>query len=224
MKWRLVQFSEVVVGDAHNPTILNPDFLASQRIVPKSWGWEVAETLTTPPLAIVCYTNGVNITVEQNKIQITDPNVEDGPDKSKISDIAAAYIEILPHVRYTAVGNNFKCLIPQANPGEFLKSRFLKTGAWSDAPSQLGAIGLKLSYPLVPAGQLVLTVDAAEAKLPDKADHQEVIVCNANFSRECGEHPASEIAVDHLRKSVDDWTSYRKAIETLFALEAGANT
>ncbi|MHB8970926.1 MAG: hypothetical protein ACYC3X_01155 [Pirellulaceae bacterium] len=222
MKWRLVQFSEVVVGHAHNPTILNPDFLASQRIVPKSWGWEVAETITTPPLAIVRYANGVNITVEQNKIQITDPNVEDGPGKSKISDIAAAYIEILPHVRYTAVGNNFQCLIPQNSPGEYLKSRFLKEGAWSNAPSQLDAIGLRLSYPLVPSGQLILTVDAAEAKLPDNADHQEVILCNANFSRECGEHPASEVAVDHLRKSMEDWNSYKQALATLFNLEAGS--
>ena len=220
MKWRLVQFSEVVVGDAHNPTILNPDFLANQRIVPKSWGWEVAETITTPPLAVVRYANGVNITVEQNKIQITDPNVEDGPENSKITDIAAAYVEILPHVRYTAVGNNFKCLIPQSSPGDFLKERFLQQGPWLDTPSQLGAIGLKLSYPLVPLGQLILTVDAAEAKLPDSADHQEVIVCNANFSRECGEHPAAVSTVDHLGKAMDDWSMYKQAITTLFDLEA----
>ena len=55
---RLFQFSGVVVGQAHNPTILNPDFLAAEGIVPKSWNWSVSETITTPPLAMVRYSNG----------------------------------------------------------------------------------------------------------------------------------------------------------------------
>ncbi len=222
MKWRLVQFSGVVVGNVHNPTILNPDFLASQRIVPKSWGWEVAETITTPPLAMVRYENGVNVTVEQNKIQITDPNVEDGPERSKITEIAAAYIEILPHVRYTAVGNNFQSLIPRTNPGDYLKERFLKEGEWTKSPSDLDAVGVKLSYPLVPVGQLVLSIDAAEAKLPDSADHQEVVVCNANFSRECGKHPASDKAVEHLKLAMGDWGTYKQALNSLFELDIEA--
>lgn len=221
MSWKLIQFSEVVVGDAHNPTILNPDFLAAQRIVPKSWGWEVAETITTPPLSIVRYTCGVTITVEQNKIQITDLNVENGPEKSKITEIATAYIEILPHVRYTAVGNNFKCVIPKSKAGDYLKSRFLKEGAWFEAPGKLNAFGLKLGYPLVPTGQLILTIDAAEAKLSEDAEIQEVIICNANFSRDCGEDPKAEIAVDYLRKSGDDWVAYSQAIDSLFESNGG---
>ena len=219
MKWRLVQFSVVVVGDAHNPTILNPDFLASRRIVPKSWGWEVAETITTPPLAMVRYENGVNVTVEQNKIQIADPNVEDGPERSKITEIAAAYVEILPHVRYTAVGNNFQGLIPQPNPGDYLKERFFKEGEWTKSPSDLDAVGLKLSYPLVPAGRLVLAIDAAEATLPNKDDHEEVVVCNANFSRDCGDHPASDKAVEHLNLVMRDWNTYKQALKSLFELD-----
>ncbi len=220
MTWKLIQFSQVVVGDAHNPSILNPDFLATHRIVPKSWGWEIVETITTPPLAIVRYSSGVTITVEQNKIQITDLNVESGPDKSKITEIAAAYIEILPHVRYTAVGNNFQCIIPKTNAGDYLKARFLKDGAWIETPGQLHAFGLKLGYPLIPTGQLILTIDAAEAKLSDNADLQEIILCNANFSRDCGEEPKAEIAVDQLRKSIDDWSTFNRAIATLFEIES----
>ncbi len=30
----LIQFSVVISGESHNPTILNPDFLASRNIVP----------------------------------------------------------------------------------------------------------------------------------------------------------------------------------------------
>ena len=222
MKWRLVQFSVVVVGDAHNPTILNPDFLASKRIVPQSWGWEVAETITTPPLAMVRYENGVSVTVEQNKIQITDPNVEDGPERSKITEVAAAYVEILSHVRYTAVGNNFQSLIPRPNPGSYLKERFFKEGAWTKSPADLDAVGVWLGCPLVPVGRLLLTIDAAEAKLPDNADHQEVVVCNANFSRECAEHPASDKVVEHLKLAVGDWSTYKQVLESLFELDVEA--
>lgn len=219
MKWRLVQFSVVVVADAHNPTILNPDFLASQRIVPKSWGWEVAEAITTPPLAMVRYENGVNVTVEQNKIQISDPNVGDGPEQSKITEIAAAYVEILPHVRYTAVGNNFQSLIPRSNPGDYLKDRFLKEGEWTKSPSDLDAVGVQLSYPLVPVGRLALTINAAEATLPGEDDHQEVVVCNANFSRECGERPAADEAVEHLTLAMRDWDTYKQALGSLFEFD-----
>ena len=63
MEAKLIQFSTVVVGKAHNPTILNPDFLAVNGIVASDWGWEVAETITTPPFAVVRYTCGVSVTI-----------------------------------------------------------------------------------------------------------------------------------------------------------------
>ena len=220
MKWRLVQFSSVVVGQAHNPTILNSDFLVTQGIVPKSWGWDPEETFTTPPLALVRYKNGVNITVEQNKLQVTDPNVEHGPEQSKITDIAGAYVRILPHVRYTAVGNNFQSVMPFETAGEELKRRFLKDGPWNTSPMNLDAVGVKLSYPLKPVGRLTLTLDAAEAKLPDNADMQPVIVANVNFSRECGEHPAVEKVVGQLREAMNDWNTYKQAISDIFAVKA----
>ena len=136
MTARLFQFSGVVVGQAHNPTILNPDFLAAEGIVPKSWNWSVSETITTPPLAIVRYSNGTTITVEPHKLQVTDPNAENGPHNSKVIEIASAYVRVLPHVRYTASGNNFQSLIQRDAPEEYLKSRFLKVGSSKQSLSQ----------------------------------------------------------------------------------------
>ena len=77
MTLRLIQFSGVVLGQFHNPTILNPNFLETEGIVPKSWDWKVSKNITTPPLAVVTYTNGVTITVEPNKLQVTDLKVAD---------------------------------------------------------------------------------------------------------------------------------------------------
>jgi hypothetical protein len=208
MRARLFQFSGVVVGQAHNPTILNPDFLAAEGIVPKSWHWSVSETITTPPLALVRYSNGVAITVEPHKLQVTDPNVENGPRHSKVTEIASAYVRVLPHVRYTATGNNFQSLIQREAPEAYLKGRFLKDGPWSHA---LDAVGIRLIYPL-DAGRLTLAIDTGAATLPDKADQQTVIIANANFSRNCGDHPAHERVVEFLAKAMEDWSHYEKLL------------
>jgi hypothetical protein len=208
MRARLFQFSGVVVGQAHNPTILNPDFLATEGIVPKSWNWSVSETITTPPLSMIRYSNGVTITVEPNKLQITDPNVENGPHNSKVTEIASAYVRVLPHVRYTASGNNFQSLIQRDLPEEYLKGRFLKDGPWSDS---LDAVGIRLIYPL-DAGRLTLAIDTGAAKLPDKADQQAVILANANFSRNCGDHPTYSQVAEFLAKAMEDWSHYEKLL------------
>lgn len=197
MKWRLIQFSTVVAGQSHNPTILSPDFLREQGIVPKSWGWEVAKTITTPPLAVVTYTNGVTINVEQNKLQVTDPNVEEGPGKSRATEIASAYVTVLPHIRYTAVGNNFQSLHPMANAAEHVKNRFLKEGPWTTSPGALETAGF-----------------TGKAKLPDAADEQSVLLANANFNRDCGSTHKSVVA--HLEKGMHDWAIFTHAIDEFF--------
>lgn len=181
MKPRLFRFSAVVAGEVHNQTILNPDFLGVEGIVPKSWDWKVADTMTTPPLAMVRYENGVTITVEEAKLQVTDSNVEDGPEKSKVGEIASAYVKTLRHVRYTAVGNNFQTLIPMESPEGFLKVLFLKEGPWNNSERTLDAVGIRLIYPLNP-GKLTLSIDSGEARLPNEAGKQSVILSNANFN------------------------------------------
>ena len=61
----LLQFSIVVRGESHNPTVLNPDFLAIQGIIPHAWGWKVQQkVITTPMVAMVEYANGVSLQVQ----------------------------------------------------------------------------------------------------------------------------------------------------------------
>ena len=208
MTARLFLFSGVIAGEAHNPTILNPDFLAAEGIVPKSWNWSATETITTPPLAFVRYSNGVTITVEPNKLQVTDSNVEHGLHNSKVTDIASAYVQVLPHVRYTALGTNFQSIIQRDTPEEYLKERFLKDGPWS---SSLDAVGIRLIYPL-DAGRLTLAIDTGTVQLPNQADQQTIIIVNANFNRNCGDHPAYKQVVEFLAKALEDWSRYEKLL------------
>lgn len=218
MQPQLIQFSGVVVGDDHNPTILNPDFLSKEGIVPNAWKWEVKDTFTTPAFAMVQYINGVGITVEPNKLQVTDPNMVDGPGTSKVTAIISAYVQTLRHVRYTAVGNNFQSVIQVESPNKYLKTRFLKEGPWNTSARTLDALGVRLIYPLE-KGRLTLSIDAGDAKLPDYKDKKLVIIVNANFNRTGNTQPAYEQVTKFLIKTMEDWATYKKLLTSILGGE-----
>lgn len=214
MKAQLVQFSVVVVGKTHNPSILNPDFLAINEIVPKEWNWEIAETVTTPPIAMVRYTNGLTVTVEPNKLQVADMDVGDDPAKSKAAAIAQKYVATLPHVHYAAVGINFQSIVEIADPGDFLKNKFLKTGPWDNSTRTLKGVGLRFVYPLT-EGRVVLSLDAGEAEKIDenKSVRKSVVLVNGNFHRDCQGYPAMNPVIEFINEAEKDWMAYRMLLK-----------
>lgn len=99
------EISIVVVAANHNPTILNPDFLLFNSIVPEDW--ELAEhPLCTIPLAQVVYKNGFKIISQLEKVIFSESLQDKRLEESNVSSIAKKYAEKLPHVNYTAVGIN----------------------------------------------------------------------------------------------------------------------
>lgn len=208
----LNQHSIVVVGDTHNPSILNPDFLVHQNIVPKAWGWKVSETFTTPPLAVVRYQNDVAITVEPNKLQVTDGGVESDPAASKAAEVASAYVSTLPHVRYKAVGINFQSITDNPSPEELLKKRFLKPGPWWASVSTLHAAGLRLVYILSDAARVTLLIDAGEATDAHGENKRPVVVIRANIHRACNDQGTYQQVLDHLKHLQADWRVYEQLV------------
>lgn len=209
MEIRLAQFSVVLVGKVHNPTILNPDFLAINEIVPQEWGWEVGQAISIPPFAAVQYQNGVSVTVENEKLQVIDLRVGEDPNESKVVAIATKYVITLPHVHYAAVGINFQAIADDANPAGMLKDRFLKDGPWDTADHPVDAVGVRLAYSL-PGGRLVVSLDVGQVKCEEgnDAETKDVIIANGNFHRDCEGYPADEQVVDHLTHVSDDWSRY----------------
>lgn len=212
MEPKLIQFSTVVVGKAHNPTILNPDFLALNAIVQDDWGWEVAETITTPPFSVVRYTCGVAVTVEFNKLQVTDVNVGDDPTTSKVANIAVAYVRTLRHVRYTAIGINLQSVVETTSPESYLRDRYIKSGPWHTKKRELAAAGIRLVYPLDGGGRVTLSLDAGEVQRSDQEAKKRVVIVNANFHRDCGEHSDHEHVAKQLTNVPADWSTYRELI------------
>jgi len=127
------KFSVVLVADSHNPSILNPDFLIRNEIVPNDWVVDQSQpVLTTPAFSQFRYLSGVSFTIDPSKLIIQDvlPEGEIFP----VPEIALSYLRNVPHVKYHALGINFdKSLVfnSEEHARNFQKESFLKEGSWN---------------------------------------------------------------------------------------------
>ncbi len=207
----LLHFSVVILGETHNPTILNPDFLAMRDIVPT--GWTTDQVITTPAFSVVSYANGLSVTVEPNRLQVADADSSALPPKSKAIDIAQRYVGTLPHVRYTAVGTNFGSAVDVPGAETYLSNRFLKKGSWDTRSHPLTALGLRLAYSLKD-GHLVLSLDNMQIERPEinQGQPKTMVVANANFNRTCEEYPADKQIAAYLSEVANDWEMYQELL------------
>ncbi len=143
----LTQVSIVILSEGNNPRILNPDFLARNGIVPNSW--EPAEVLVLPPLASVKYKNGIQLTVEVEKVQVITSSPTEINWAEDLPRMAVSFMSTLPQVQYGSVGLNFAVIQPVADIQDIqaeLTNTLLKDGDWMEfgSPARLGE--MKLQY------------------------------------------------------------------------------
>ena len=142
-------FSIVILAAEHNPTILNPDFLVRNGIVPEEWPINSSKPiLSTPGLSLVEYNCGISFSLDPVRLKILDKAPEG--DSFPCPDIAIMYLEKIPHVNYRAIGINFeKALIFEKleEARIFQKQTFLKDGPW-DEDNSLSEFVAKFVYDL----------------------------------------------------------------------------
>lgn len=215
MRFTLASHSIVITANTHNPSILHPEFLARHGIVPDSWGWKLeGPPLSTPALSQVRFESGIALICDPSRLQIIDGGVAVDPDRNRLVDIASAYIKVLPHVPYTAVGINFNGAHQWDSPETVVASRFLAPGPWIDAVPPLQSVGLRFVYQLK-AARLRVSVDAGEIRAPGSAPTKSVIL-EANYHQDCsGEDRAGEVAAI-IGRSHEFWSDYQRVTEMLF--------
>lgn len=214
MNLLLREFAIVVVGEDCNPTILNPDFLKYQSIVPESWGWAPAfPPVTTPDFAIVAYDSDVTIRVEPNRFQVTQFGAADPSAGGRVVEIATNYIERLPHVRYAAVGNNFRVFVPSERPDEYLKTRFLRSGPWDEAAAPLRDVSFSFIYHHDEA-RLAITLATTQTKLEIDGQNQQIygLDISGNYHRTCQGYPTDQQVIAHIGKASADLEHFRSRI------------
>ena len=118
------EFSIVFAANANNPTILNPDFLKYNNIVPNDWELK-QPPIITEPFAQVIFKSGISITSQLDKVVFSHKNIDNIDNASKaIKDIAGKYLSIIPHVNYSAIGINPQKLIKFESPDSVIKEKF----------------------------------------------------------------------------------------------------
>jgi hypothetical protein len=218
-----LEFSVVVAGQDCNPTILNPDFLERRGIVPVEWGWKLdGPPLTTPAFATVSYDSGVIVTVDPNRFIVSDRRVAGDGAASRAVEIARAYIQVLPHVRYTAVGHNFRTLAEVPEAEHYLQQRFLADGAWDEELGPMQAISLTLGYSLA-GGRLNLTFEAAVVTVPSEGvmDQKKGVLVSGNYHRDCAQYPSADEVLGHLGHAQEDALHFQRALERMITAPSG---
>jgi len=145
----LRKLSIVVKAKNHNPTILNPDFLKSNQIVPLHW--ELKENpICVDPHAEVSFKNGIKIIAEFETITFAELlNLEKGLSPC-VPEIAGKYVNTLPHVDYTGYGMDIHgdTGMSEADIEDFVTHKLIRVGPWSQLQGQPAKIGLRLHYQL----------------------------------------------------------------------------
>ena len=164
----------VIVGQNHNPSILNPDFLWGHRIVPEEIALVESEPLLSTPMLSQCaFKNGLHIVSELNKIFFADKN----PGEDNVCyDAAKKYLQIVPLVHYIAVGVNFVGSFPDLE-GKWAPHDMLRAGEWNQFEGVPPSANIALTYQL--AGR-VANMNIGKGAIAGPGSEQRIII-HGNF-------------------------------------------
>lgn len=179
MDLTLSNFSIVVLAQAHNPSILNPDFLKNNGIV--STDLKTKNAICTPPVAQVVYEEGISIVADFARLQFIDTILERIPENSPIPGITVRYIQTLPHVRYTSCGINFAghfLFSDIESARSFISEKFIKPGPWLPQ-NEATDIGVTFTYSIENTKKTV-SLKPGEIQKSDGTVFSGILV-NANY-------------------------------------------
>lgn len=214
-EFRFRTFSLVIVAKNHNPSLLNPDFLRIRNIVPDDY--ELVEPpLTTPPVAIVKYKQGISITVEMEKLQVVETITEGFPQLPSAPQIASMYVQTLPHVRYTAVGINWGCTLRKEDPNGWISNRFLSQGPWRENSHELIGSDLRFKYAL-PDAQCNLSL--ASGEVSERETSVPVVTVNVNYHHDITGYPSDQAVAQLIERWAHRLDHFRTLIRDVLGVE-----
>lgn len=202
----LHSLSVVVTAEYHNPSILNPDFLKSQGIVPTDW--EPVLAITTPQFSNIRFHNGIEWTVDQSKLTVVESCESQFRDSYLAYDLVISYIRRLPHVPYRSLGLNYVVAATTDDPQEWLTKQYLKDGVWLQGEPVVRSMVPKFTFEPGEGVQCFLSLDAGNSK---RGNAQPVPAVIAN----CNVHHAGPLDADALCDAIGCWPQRQ-----LFAISA----
>ena len=167
--------SVVLVAEAQNPVIINPDFLKNSEIVPAEW--EHTSSISTPPFAHITYQNGLSVVVEQNRCIFEEKRRDTSESGYLVYECARRYAERLEY-NYLALGMNWDLTLFHADPDEWSKNRFLRPGEWQ---KELNPTTIAFSVPGPDSAICNFTLQIRQPFRADIMSHPLLLDCNLDF-------------------------------------------
>ncbi len=203
----LHEVSMVLVGENHNPSILNPDFLWRNRIVPEdlNLGYDIPP-ISSPISSQCIFENGLRIVSESNKINFSQNNLEE---IHSCYEAGKKYLGVVPLVRYTAIGINFAGSFPVSNGNHALRN-MLRSGEWDKFEDTVSLPEISLTYPLV--GKIVnLTIKS------DATENKGGVFVRGNFHRDiqAEQSESYQVAIAIAGDWESDLKCYKELIQTI---------
>ena len=212
----LNEVASVIVANAHNPSILNHEWLLGNLVLPEirgvGWEWD-QPPITTPPFSLLRYQNGTNIELTSNHLVVA---VRVGSDVCEAENIAMSisknYVETLKHIPYIAVGNNFKAMFECPDADQKIIDLFGHQGRHMDG---VVSLFVKLAYRLSAVCQRNIEISGGQVKKSDGGSVEDVqaVLISANYHRDTPNTADALKAIAEMKADKEDFIRLVDALQ-----------
>ena len=196
--FRFQQQSVVVLDPAISPLTINLKSLTDSSVIPGDW--QHRDAVSTPPLALLNYRNGVSLRGEPGKLTISEPLSDAPGPTSQIHDLAIAYVTAFRPPTYQALGLNWNLSMVRDKAQEWLTRTFLADAAWRKATPEVIRMNPSLTFRTKAAE---CNLQFAPGSPTNDAEPQETVVITCNF------HHQGPFDLATLRARIEDWPARR---------------
>jgi len=215
---RLSQISVVILAKNHNPSILNPDFLRINGIVPDDWEVDTP-TFSSEEISQVTYSNGFQINMDLENLVFLQ-SYKSSSIAMCIPDIACKYLKKIDYVNYYALGINPIAHILAASDLEsenYIRESLLKPGEWKQFLGVKPVASVSLAYEL---NDSLIRLSIGAATFVDADNDTEefpVILFSGNIHRDFDEEQSNTEAIkQRILNLSGDLETYFSLIRTCF--------
>lgn len=205
-------FSIVLVAANQSPSILNPDFLKYNHIVPAEWELGMPP-ISIPPLSQVAYKNGFNIIAQEDRITFLQ---SDNKFLAEVSEVSFKYVDTLRYLNYQAIGINFSgyvILNKVEKSYDFILEELIAPGAWKSFQGSSPSLAIQFTYQL---SDVTLTVSVQRGNMEDSSNNivTPLLLFSANFHRDLV-NIVDEERILEVKRIIQSWETDFKLFHSL---------